>query len=255
MRSVRNTARLLKEFRTGGRERGVSELGRRLGLGKSTVHRLLGALVEEHLVEHDPAAGTYRLSLTVYELGMAMAAQLHLHEATAPVIEELRNRTGQTVHIGVLDGREVVYVERRESQQALRTFAEISRRLPAHTTSTGKVLLAYLAPDDLERLLDGWTLAASTEHSITDPARLRAELARVRARGWSQNVSESETGYASVGAPIRDGLGRVVAGISLAGPIQRVRGGESSRYVGPVVAAGSAVSRRLASRTTAVSGR
>src|SRR5881397_1546718 len=138
MRSVQNAARLLKEFRTGGRERGVSDLSRRLGLGKSTVHRLLRTLAEEHLIERDAATGTYRLGLTVYELGIAMAAQLQLHEATAPVIDELRGRTGETVHVAVLDGHEVVYVERRESQQAMRAFAQISRRLPAHSTSTGK---------------------------------------------------------------------------------------------------------------------
>src|SRR6266540_2493979 len=110
--SVRNAARLLKELGSAEGELGVSELSRRLGLGKSTVHRLLATLAAVRILEHDAVSGTYRLGLVVYELGARVSMHRVLHDAATTVLEELRNATKETVQIAVLDGREVVYVER-----------------------------------------------------------------------------------------------------------------------------------------------
>src|SRR6266540_485576 len=118
--SVRNAARLLKELGSAEGELGVSELSRRLGLGKSTVHRLLATLAAERILEHDAVSGTYRLGLVVYELGARVSMHRVLHDAATTVLEELRNATKETVQIAVLDGREVVYVERLESPHTLR---------------------------------------------------------------------------------------------------------------------------------------
>ena len=110
--SVRSAARLLKQFSSRERELGVSELARRLDLSKSTVHRLLVTLTSESLLEQDPVSGKYRLGIAMHDLGSAVSTRLDLHEAVIPPMERLRNVTGETVHTAVLDGREVVYVER-----------------------------------------------------------------------------------------------------------------------------------------------
>ena len=246
--SVRNAARLLKEFSRGSREIGVTELSRRLGIGKSTAHRLLNTLAEERLLEQDPDTGAYRLGLAMYELGASVSMHTDLHEACSPVVDQLRNATRETVQVAVLDGREVVYVERRESPQTLRLFGRVGHRNDAHCTSTGKLLLAYLPPDRLDELLDGWTLARKTPHTIQDQKVLRRELDQIRARGWAENVNEAEMGVASISAPIRNGLGEVVAALSVAGPLQRLSGDSLKRFARPTVEAGLAISRRLGFR-------
>jgi IclR family KDG regulon transcriptional repressor len=246
--SVRNAARLLCAFTAADTELGVGELARRLGLGKSTVCRLLATLAQERLVEKDPRSGKYRLGLKLYELGAIVATHLDLHDAVATYIDELRNRTGETVHVAILDGDEVVYVERRESPQTLRLWGRVGHRNRAHRTSTGKVLLAHLPPDELDRLLARRPLDAKTPYTITDPEALKRELERVRRRGWAQNVNESEVGVASVAAPIRDATGQVVAAISVAGPTLRFTPHAVRRMVQETMAAAQAISARMGYR-------
>ena len=104
--------------------------------------------------------------------------------------------------MAVLDGREVVYVERRESPQTLRLFGRVGHRNDAHCTSTGKLLLAFLPEDELETVMRGWRLERKTPYTITDPRALRTTLAEIRRQGWAENVNESELGAASIAAPI-----------------------------------------------------
>lgn len=252
--SVRNAARLLCAFSASETQFGVGELARRLGLGKSTVFRLLTTLAQEGLVEKDPRTGKYRLGLKVYELGAIVATHLDLHEAVATELDELRNRTGETVHVAILDGDEVVYVERRESPQTLRLWGRVGHRNRAHRTSTGKVLLAHLPPEELDRVLARRPLDAKTSHTITDPEVLKRELERVRRRGWAQNVNESEMGVASVAAPIRDARGEVVAAISVAGPTLRFTPATMRRIVRETTAAAEAISARLGYRPQRAEG-
>jgi IclR family KDG regulon transcriptional repressor len=219
--SVSNAARVLKAFTPGEREWGVTDLARRLSIAKSTAHRLLATLTDEGLLEQDPATGRYRLGLVVFD--MAAAAQsVDLHEAVLTPMTELRNRTGETVQVAVLDGREVVYVERLDSPNTLRLFIEVGRRNAAHSTGCGKALLAFLPPDQLERVLRGWTMEPKTPHTITDVKVLRDDLADARRRGYAVNRRESEAGIISVAAPIRDVSGRAVAAVSVAGPAERL---------------------------------
>lgn len=243
--SVGNAARLLKAFLSREKEIGVSELARRLDLGKSTVHRLLTTLVQEGLVEKTPS-GAYRLGLTMFELGQVVHSHMDLHGAVAPVLAALQEETHEGCQVGVLDGHEVVYIDRLESSQTLRLFNETGRRVPVHTTSSGKALLAHLPPADLERVLAAAApLAQMTPRSITDPDVLREELDRIRVRGWSEAVEEREVGVASIAAPIRDAEGEVVAAISIGGPAARMGAQQRRRLAEVVVEAGEAASRRL----------
>ena len=246
--SVRNAARVLREFAHGDREIGVTELSRRLGIGKSTAHRLLNTLAEERLLEQDPHTGAYRLGLLMYELGASVALHTDLHEACSPVLDQLRNATRETVQVAVLDGREVVYVERRESPQTLRLFGRVGHRNWAHCTSTGKLLLAYLPESELEGILRGWMMVRRTPYTVTDPRALRTLLETVRKQGYAENVSESELGVASVAAPIRNARGEVIASVSVAGPVQRLGTESLRRFARPAVDAGIAISRRLGYR-------
>ena len=215
--SVRNAARALKEFSAERPELGVSELSRRLDLGKSTVHRLLTTLTEEHLLVKNPHTGRYRLGLAMYDLGNTAVTGLNLHAALTPPMNWLQDVTGGTVHAGVLDHREVIYIERLDSPHMLRLFIKVGRRQPAHSTSTGKCLLAHLDDVTLDRILDGWKMERKTVHTITDHSTLRRQLKEIRRLGYARNDGESELGVVSVSAPIRDRTRTVVAAISVAG--------------------------------------
>jgi DNA-binding IclR family transcriptional regulator len=251
--SVRNAARLLKEFSISEPELGVTELSIRLGIGKSTVHRLLATLLSEDLVQQDLTTGRYRLGLAIHDLGSAVSAGSSLHAAVLLPMSDLRDRTGETVQVGVLDGREVVYVERLDSPNTLRLFVDVGRRAEANATGTGKCLLAFMPPDVLDRLLDGWELRRRTPHTIVNQAELRRDLRRIRRLGYAVTQNESEMGVLSVAAPIRDTAGRAVAAISVAGPAQRMEHALPS-ITRAVSEAGAAASRRLGWRASAGDG-
>jgi IclR family transcriptional regulator, KDG regulon repressor len=220
--SVSNALRVLKSFSSSHHEWGVSDLARALGLGKSTVHRLLSTMVEERVLEQHPITGRYRLGLAIIELAGAVPKQMELHEALLSPMSELRAGSGETVQAAVLDGRHVVYIERLDSPHTLRMFLEIGRRNHAHCTATGKVLLAHLADRELDRLLKDWDLPAETAQTVTDRRVLRVMLRKVRAQGYAENRGESEVGTLSIAAPVRTIDGKVVAALSLAGPAERI---------------------------------
>lgn len=250
--SVRNAARVLRAFSQADQELGVTELAARLGLGKSTTHRLLATLEAERLLEQDQGSGKYRLGLALYELGTKVSEHADLHEAALPVLTTLRHRTGEMVHIGVLDGLEVVYVERLESHRLIPVFRQVGHRLPAHWTSSGKVLLAALPRPELLRRLAGVTLEVGTDRTIDDVDRLVDELDRCAARGWASNVEEGHLGVASVGAPLRGADASVIAAVSVVGASSRFRGEPMRHYTAMVVEAASVISRRLGYRPTAI---
>jgi IclR family acetate operon transcriptional repressor len=245
--SVRNAARVLKAYSRTDRELGVSQLARRLGLGVSTVHRVLATLVEEGLLERGEH-GTYRLGLQVYELGVTVFPNLDLHEAALPVLASLRETTGESVQMGVLDGLDVVYVARLDGPRTVRIFHRAGHRLPAHATSTGKILLAHLPAEILKARLVDWQPARLTPHTVTDRGALLDQLQRVAERGWAQNIEESALGAVSVAAPVRDATGCVIAAVSVVGPVSRARQ-TLPRYRAAVIGAAAVVSARIGYRS------
>lgn len=247
--SVRNAARLLKEFSRTDRELGVSELARRLGLATSTVHRLLATLTAERLLERGRAPGSYRLGLALFDLGANVAPHLDLHEAAMPVMATLRHSTGETVQMAVLDGLESVYIDRLESPHTVRIFSRVGTRLPATATSTGKVLLAALPPDELEARLRAWVPHRTTPFTIMDVGTLRVRLREIADRGWADNLEESRVGVVSVGAPVHGADGAVIAALSVAAPTDRAGPAPLRRIRTAVVEAATVVSRRLGHAT------
>jgi DNA-binding IclR family transcriptional regulator len=219
---------------------GVSELARRLGLGKSTVHRILATLVADGFVERTPDE-RYRLSLKLYEIGQQVAASSELRERAHPSLERLRNESGETAHLAVLAGTDVVYVDRLESRQMLHILTRVGRRRAAHATSSGKCLLAFGPPADVDRVVAGG-LPRLAPRTITSPELLHRALDEVRARGYAASVEESAPGVVSVAAPVFSGDGECVAAMSVAGPITRLPADRIDRVARMVLAAAARVS-------------
>lgn len=205
-----------------GSEWMLAELSKRLGVHKSTLHRLLMVLEERRFVEKSPKNGKYRLGLKLFELGSKAVAQLDLREQARPCLEHLVFQTGETAHLCVLDEGEVLYLEKVEAPRTMRVPSIVGRRYPAHCGSAGKALLAFLPENELDEIIKRHGLRAFTRNTITTPAQLKEELRLVRERGYAVDNEEFEEGLRCIGAPVRDYSGKVVASISIAGPAFRL---------------------------------
>ena len=207
------------------------ELSERLGLHKSTAHRLLMVLERHRFVEKIRHGGRYGLGLKLFELGTRSAAHLGLGQRARPYLERLVAEVGETAHLCILDDGEVLYLEKVEPSRAVRAPSSVGRRNPAHCTAVGKALLAFVPQTDLDAMAKRHGLRAFTRNTITSLPRLKRELALVRQRGYAIDDEEIEEGLVCIGAPIRDYSGSVVASMSVAGPAFRL-----SRTRIPIVA-------------------
>jgi DNA-binding IclR family transcriptional regulator len=243
LRSVTRALRSLEMIAEAG-ELGVSELGRRLGVHKATASRLAATLADRGLIERDPATDRYRLGFGLIRLAGAAMAGLDLVSTSHPVLEELADRTRETVNLGVLSGDAVVYIDQVSGARSIVSANWVGRRTPLHCTSNGKVLLAHMGESERERLLDG-ALERATERTIVDREELRAQLGEIRARGWAQTLEELEEGLNAVAAPVRGAGGEVVAALSVSGPAFRMRPIDLPRIARETVEAAHVVSRRL----------
>lgn len=222
---------------------GLSELARRSGVPKPTVHRLCGDLVAWGVVER--AGDAFRLGPKLFELGARVPGRRQLREAALPFVEDLYVATGLTVHLAVLDGLDVVYIERLTGRRFAPAPSAVADRLPLHCTATGKCLLAFGPPELLEAVVAGG-LPARTARSITDGSVLADELRRVRHAGTATEVGEVSPGHVAAGAPIFELGGRVAGALSITGAEGTVDL-DAVRALVRVAAAG--LSRRLGAST------
>lgn len=222
---------------------GVSELARRVGIAKSTAHRLLNLLVAERFVRR-AHHGRYALGFALWELGSRMVAGLDLREVAHPTLEWLRNETQEAVHLAILDGAEVVYIDRFESPATLQLFRRVGYRMPAHATSSGKAIVAFSPLPVVERVLASG-LKRLTPNTIASKKALLAELARIRARGYVVSLGESEIGVSSIAAPILGQDGRPVGAVSVAGPNARLPRGRITSVAQLVRRAATEISHNM----------
>lgn len=219
--SVQKAISILKAFTISEPELGVNELSRRVGLHKSTVSRLLWTLERESMVERNPETDKFRLGVELIALAGLVIKHADVRQAARPHLRWLAESTEETVNLAVLNGEEAMNVEQVASPRMVKNMGWVGRHTPLHCTSTGKVLLAYMPEEQVERLL-ARPLPYFTRSTITEPDRLRLELSKVREQGFAVGNEELEEGLNAVAAPIRDHEGAVVAAISVSGPSYRV---------------------------------
>lgn len=218
----------------------LAELRQRTGIARSTLHRLLGDLVGVGLL--DRVGDSYRLSGLVFELGMLASIQRRLIEVATAFMHDLYARTQQSVHLGVLDGVEVVYVFKVTGHRTGPLPSRIGGRMPLYCTAVGKALLAFSPPELTEQVI-----AAGLERvgprTITAPGMLRRHLATIRETGVSFEAEESAVGVTCIGAPILDAAQVPAAAISVTGPITRFK---PEAHASAVLAATRGISAALA---------
>ncbi len=202
----------------------LKELSRVTGLHPSTAHRILNDMVVGRLVDRGEQPGSYRLGMRLLELGNLVKARLSVREAALEPMRELHQRTGQTVNLSVRQGDEIVYIERSYNERSgMQVVRSIGGRAPLHLTSSGKLFLAHDDPRVVRAYATRTGLAGHTRNSITDLQKLERELSMVRARGFARDNEELELGVRCIAATIRDDSGRIVAGLSVSAPSERMQ--------------------------------
>ncbi|MCX7570623.1 IclR family transcriptional regulator [Tumebacillus sp. DT12] len=216
VRAVERALDILLCFAGSETELGLSDIAKRIGLHKSTVHRLLASLESKGFIRRHPQTEKYRLGWSVLELVSNVYQSDDLSSIVSPEMTRLRDLLGETISLYVLSGIERIRIQAIESKQPVRRVANVGRRLPLYVGASGKVLLAYSSEELLEELMtdSSWPPELSRDE-------FRHALQQVRESGYAVSIEEREPGAAAVAAPIRGRNGEAVAALSISGPVDR----------------------------------
>ncbi len=242
--SVGTAIALLKCFSAEEHELGVTDIARKLGVAKSTVHRLARTLIADGMLEQNPENEKYRLGIALFGLGALVRRRMNLSSEARQDLFALRQSTHETVQLAILDGADIMFVYNLESTQAIRVNSDIGVRKPAFCTASGRAILAFQSPEVVDVALAAG-LPRRTPKTETEPTRLRKALAEVRQRGYAIEDEESEAGMRAIAAPVRGAGGAVVGSVAVAGPVQRLTKEALARIAPQVIATAEAISVRL----------
>lgn len=206
---------------------GMMELSKRIGLNRSTVYRLVSALMESGFIRQDPATQKYSLGLKIVELAGHIMAEMDVREIARPHLQKLARLSGETIHLSVMNkdgagGYEIVYIDKVEGAEAVGLLTRVGKSFPAYLTAMGKALLACLPPEELDEMLDRQQFAARTEYTIIDKQTLVEHLKVVRSLGYAIDNEENRLTARCIGAPIFDATGEAIAAVSISGPAFRM---------------------------------
>ena len=241
VRAVERAVQVLSAFDSSHAEQGLSEIAQRTELHKATAHRIIMTLLNSGFLERTADGEKFRLGLQMVALGLGALHRLDVRRAARPYMQKLVDDFQEICTLGVFDRGQVLYVEVVHSNHALTIAARVGRHLPAHCTASGKVLLAFLAPEAVESVLRG-PLPAYTAKTVTAPEQLREELREVRRRGYALADQEFEVGIWAISAPVRDINQNVVGAMSIPFPVYRLDPERIPEIAQALLAAANAVS-------------
>ena len=244
--AIGRAIRILDAFTVDQPELGVAELSRLLGIKRSTVHRALTTLEAGGLLRQMASTQKYTLGPKILSLAHVAESQLSLANLALPGMRALRDFCNETVGLHVLEGYGRMVVAQAESTHDLRrTYREMGKLLPLHAGSPGKVLLANLPPEEIQRVLEHGRLTAFTPNTTVDQAALMAELELIRRQGYAITAGEHTLGISSVSCPVRDQHARAIASINISGPTFRLTEPKCREYLPRLMEVAASVSRQL----------
>jgi DNA-binding IclR family transcriptional regulator len=221
VQAVNNAIDILEFLGEADGELSISEVGSKLGLTKNNVNKLLATLESFGYVEFNRYTGNFRLGVKTFQISQAYINKLNLIEISVQILNQVKDKINESVYISVLRGGNIVYLNLVETDMAVRVLPRIGNVGPAYATATGKAQIAYLPESELNKLYPE-KLEKVTENTIDNLDDLKKELEIVRERGYALDNEEYEIGVRCLGAPIRDFMGNVIAGISISAPIERL---------------------------------
>jgi DNA-binding IclR family transcriptional regulator len=248
-RTVSRALDILLVFSEDEPELTLTEISARLGMHKSTVHRMLSTLESRRFVQRDAVSGKYRLGTRILELACLVAEHNDLQRRARPYLYRLVGQFQETTDLSILDEGEVVYLEVAESPQRVKLAARPGQRLPAYATASGKAFLAQMAPDDAKALLPEHP-ERFTNSTYTSWVKLSENLRLARERGFAISLQEYEQGINAVAAPVLDVHGWPMAAIAVAGPAFRLSADRMLEIGGAVRAAADELAREVGSMSS-----
>jgi len=200
------------------------DLVKMTNLPKSTLHRMVITLESEGYlkkVDYNNNTSWYTLGLALLELGHLVEQRLEIRKIALPTMMKLRDQVNEAVNLIVMDGMEAVYIEKVDTSHPVRVYTRVGRRAPLYAGACPRILLSYLADEEIERIIPQFNFSKIGDGTITDEKELRQMILETRKKGFTISYSELENGSAAVAMPIRGYNGKVIAGLSIAGPIER----------------------------------
>ena len=200
----------------------LADLASLTGMNVSTAHRVVISLVKRGYLVQRQKRQKYSLGTKVLQFSHVLSKRMKIKDVAFPILDGLNKVVGESVNIAILDRNEAVYIEHIESKQDLRIFTQIGNRVPLHCTGVGKVFLAYMNEEELEKALNGKGLHAYTQNTVTDATKLKQDLAVVRQEGIGTDDEEREIGVKCIASPIKNDIGSIIATLSVSGPSVRL---------------------------------
>ena len=223
VQSIDRAFDILESFLNGKRDLRITDISKNLRLHKSTVHRLLSTLEYRGYIHQDAETGKYQLGLKILELNHSLLEQMQLRENAHPIMEKLVHQSCETVHLLILDNEETVYIDKVEYPHTIQLASYIGKHIPLHCTAAGKLLLANLPEEKIDKIIKKKKLIQYTKNTITSSILLKKELRKVKKQDYSIDNIEYEENVRCIAAPIRDCLGKVIAALSISGPTMRIK--------------------------------
>jgi len=224
---------------------GVTEIANQIDINKSSVYRILSTLAGYGYIEQDPETGKYRLGYKFLEVSSKLLDSIDLRMEAKPFLQELERETNEVIHLVVYDQGEVVYIEKLEGTETLRTHSRVGKRAPMHCTSVGKAILAHLPAPTTMDIIERKGLPMHTENTITEKEEFLKELNKIQQKGYALDLEENEYGITCIAAPIFDHLGRVSAAVSISGPTMRMTEERMESLIPKMLHASKEISARL----------
>jgi IclR family transcriptional regulator, KDG regulon repressor len=231
IQSVDRALRILDLFDEYETELKITDISERMQLHKSTVHSLLKTLQNQHYIEQNLENGKYRLGMKLFERGNLVIRSLDIRTIAKRHLIDLSVKTGNTVHLVILDGKEGIYIDKVEGSSATVLYSRIGRRIPVHCSAVGKALVGYKSKEEMKDILKGYKYKQQTVNTITNEKDFLAELEKVKKNGYALDSEENEPGITCIAVPIWDHSGSVVAAMSMSQPTARLHAIEQERSI------------------------
>lgn len=244
MRSVDKALKLLDEFDESRPEIGLSEMARLSGLDKATTHRMLTTLGRHGFVEQHPQSKSYRLGAGILRLARIREATFPVTESIQPVLEQLRQQTGETTHASLLVGDRLATISICESQRSTRVYLNAGQKLHLHATASGIACLAFMADEHIARILDVG-LEAFTQYTHTDQTAIRQQITTARELGYACCDQTYELDVFGIASPIFSAAGYACGAVAVATPAHRMTAQLKDQIVASVTEAALEASRRI----------